>query len=320
MKKQFYQCGNRAIAITLLLSLALALNPGVAAQKQSRNGIQLRIAYEHGYRAGYVDGYDAGENDFADRMGRDYQRHTLYREADRGYESRFGPRVDYKEGYSLGFEVGYFDGYVGRAFDLGIPPNVAHPDASIVPLKDQKDRGRRNTQPLVSEGALLRIRLETRLTTETNCEGDRFTARVIEPSEYEGAVIQGHVAKIERSGRMTGRTEMALDFDAITLRNGRSGPFHAQIERVFATESVKSVDEEGNVESASKTKETEIRAVGGAVLGAIIGGIAGGGKGAAIGAIVGAGAGAGSVYVQGDKNLILEPGTQMTARVAYPER
>ena len=143
MKKQFYQCGNRAVAITLLLGLALALNPGVAAQKQCRDGIQLRIAYEHGYRAGYADGYDAGENDFADRMGRDYQRHTLYQEADRGYESRFGPRVDYKEGYSLGFEVGYFDGYVGRAFDLGIPPNVAHPGASVVPLKDQKDRERR---------------------------------------------------------------------------------------------------------------------------------------------------------------------------------
>jgi len=83
---------------------------------------------------------------------------------------------------------------------------------------------------------------------------------------------------------------------------------------------VKSVDEEGNVESASKTKETEIRSIGGAVLGAIIGGIAGGGKGAAIGAIIGAGAGAGSVYVQGDKDLILEPGAQMIVRVDYPLR
>jgi len=320
MKKQFYQCGNRAVAITLLLVLALALNPAVTAQKQSRDGIQLRISYEHGYRAGYADGYDAGENDFADRMGREFQRHTLYQEADRGYESRFGPRVDYKEGYSLGFEVGYFDGYVGRAFDLKIPPNVAHPGASIIPLKDQKDRERRKTQPLVTEGVLLRIRLETGLTTETNCEGDRFTARVIEPSKYEGAVIQGHVAKIERSGRMTGRTEMALDFDAITLRNGRSGTFNAQIEKVFATESVKSVDGEGNIESASKTKETEIRSIGGAVLGAVIGGIAGGGKGAAIGAVIGAGVGAGSVYVQGDKDLILEPGAQMIVRTGNSAR
>ena len=83
---------------------------------------------------------------------------------------------------------------------------------------------------------------------------------------------------------------------------------------------MKSVDEEANVESASKTKETEIRAIGGAVLGAIIGGIAGGGKGVAIGAIIGAGAGAGSVYVQGDKDLILESGAQMIVRVAYSVR
>ena len=56
------------------------------------------------------------------------------------------------------------------------------------------------------------------------------------------------------------------------------------------------------------------------MLGAIIGGIAGGGKGAAIGAIIGAGAGAGSVYAQGDKDLILEPGAQMIVRVDYPVR
>lgn len=183
MKEQFYQYRNRAVAATLLLGLAMALNPGVTAQKQSHDGIQLRIAYEHGYRAGYADGYNAGKNDYADRMGRDYQRYTLYQEADRGYESRFGPLVDYKEGYSLGFEVAYFDGYVGRAYDSRIPPNVAHPYRGIAPVMGQRDRERRETQPIVSEGALLRIRLETRLTTETNCEGDRFTARVVEPSE-----------------------------------------------------------------------------------------------------------------------------------------
>jgi hypothetical protein len=318
MKEQFYQCKNRAGAAILLLGLALTL--GVTAQDRPHDGMQLRVAYEHGYRAGYADGYDAGKNDFAGRMGREYQRHTLYQEADRGYAPRFGPLVDYKEGYSLGFEVGYFDGYVGRVFDSRIPPNVARPYGSIAPLTIQRDKKPWEARPLVPEGALLRIRLETLLSTEINREGDGFTARVIEPGEYKGAVIQGHIAKIERSGRMTGRTEMALEFDAITLRNGRSGAFQAQIEKVFATESVKSVDAEGNVESASKTKEAEIRAVGGAVLGAIIGGIAGGGKGAAIGAIIGAGAGAGSVYVQGDKDLILEPGAQMTVRVGYPRR
>jgi len=94
------------------------------------------------------------------------------------------------------------------------------------------------------------------------------------------------------------------------LRNGRGVAFHAQIEKVFATESVKSVDEDVNVESGGKTKEAEIRAIGGAAPGAIIGSVAGGGKGA----------GAGSVYVQGDKDLILEQGAQMAARATVLDR
>jgi hypothetical protein len=151
MKEQFYQSKNRVIAAILSLGLALALNQGVTAQKDSHDGVQLRIAYQHGYRAGYADGYNAGKNDFSDRMGRDYQRFALYQEADRGYESRFGPLVDYKEGYTLGFEVAYFDGYIGRAFDSRIPPNVAHPGRKIAPVIGRRDGERRKSQMVVSE-------------------------------------------------------------------------------------------------------------------------------------------------------------------------
>jgi outer membrane lipoprotein SlyB len=72
----------------------------------------------------------------------------------------------------------------------------------------------------------------------------------------------------------------------------------------------------GNIETASKSKDVTIRTAGGAILGAIIGGIAKGGKGAAIGAIIGAGVGAGSVYVQGNKDLVLERGTEMSVRTS----
>jgi hypothetical protein len=320
MKKQLCQNGRWVIAIALLIVQALSHNADVIAQEQSRNSIRPRTAYERGYVAGYADGYNAGKNDYGSRFSRNFRQHTLYIEADRGYVPRFGPFDDYREGYRWGFEVAYLDGYSGRAYDSRIPPNVVQTARWMALSPGQRDRERTPIRSLIPEGALLRLRLETRLTTKTDREGDRFTARVIEPRNYEGAIIQGHIAKIDRSGRMTGRTEMAFDFDYITLRDGRNGPFHAQIEKVFATESVKSVDEEGNVESASKTKETEIRTIGGAVLGAIIGGIAGGGKGAAIGAAIGAGAGAGSVYVQGDKDLILDPGTQMMVRVTTPSR
>ena len=111
---------------------------------------------------------------------------------------------------------------------------------------------------------------------------------------------------------------MALAFDSIRLRDGRAGRFSAQVERVYESETVKTVDEEGNVESSSRTKDTATRGVGGAALGAIIGGIAGGGKGAAIGAVLGGGAGVGSVYVQDGKSLRLEPGTEMLIRTTGP--
>jgi outer membrane lipoprotein SlyB len=74
------------------------------------------------------------------------------------------------------------------------------------------------------------------------------------------------------------------------------------------------------IESSNKTKDTALRTGGGGALGAVIGAVAGGGKGAAIGAILGAGVGAGSVYIQGNKDLVLDPGAEMTVRVAAPRR
>jgi hypothetical protein len=166
----------------------------------------------------------------------------------------------------------------------------------------------------------MKIRLNTEISTKTNREGDKFTAVVLDPSDYAEAVIEGHIAALNKSGKATGKTEMSLAFDTILLRDGRGSRFAGQVERVYQSETVKTVDEEGNVETSSRTKDTATRTAGGAVLGAIIGGIAGGGKGAAIGAVVGGGVGAGSVFVQGGKDLVLEPGTEILIRSAAPAR
>jgi hypothetical protein len=166
----------------------------------------------------------------------------------------------------------------------------------------------------------MKVRLTTEISTKTNKEGDRFLAIVLDPSEYADAVVEGHIAKLNKSGKATGKTELSLAFDTIRLRDGRSGRLAAQVERVYQSEKVKTVDEEGNVETGSRTKDTAVRGVGGAALGAIIGGIAGGGKGAAIGAAVGAGVGAGSVFVEGGKEMVLEPGTEVLIRTAAPAR
>jgi hypothetical protein len=56
----------------------------------------------------------------------------------------------------------------------------------------------------------------------------------------------------------------------------------------------------------------------GAAAGAILGGIAGGGKGALLGAIIGGAAGVGTVAIEGNKDLILDNGTEMLVKTARP--
>ena len=160
--------------------------------------------------------------------------------------------------------------------------------------------------------------LDRDLSTQTTREGDAFTLTVREPASFAGAVIEGRVARVERGGALSGRAGMTLEFQRITLRDGRTADFAGNVEDVRPPdgEDVR-VDNEsrGNVEGGgSQTNRTVERAAIGAAVGAIIGAIAGGGKGAAIGAAVGAGAGAGSVYVQGRDDLDLRRGTEITLR------
>jgi hypothetical protein len=159
----------------------------------------------------------------------------------------------------------------------------------------------------------MKIRLENEINTKEAGDKDPFTAVVLTPSRYADSKIEGHIAKINKSGKLTGKTELSLAFDRILLKNGSRVPVAAQVVKVYGEDSAK-VDEEGNIESGSKGKTTAIRSGGGGALGAIVGGIAGGGKGAAIGAIVGAGAGAGSTYIQGSNKVKLERGTEILIR------
>jgi hypothetical protein len=180
-----------------------------------------------------------------------------------------------------------------------------------------------NTTPngdfVIASGETVIGVLENGLSTQTAREGDRFTMTVRQPSQYEGAVIEGHVSNIQRSGRLTGRSQMTLNFDTIRLRNGTSYRFAGILESVRTTQGdTVRVDNEGAVRDTSQTTKTAQRAAIGTAVGAIIGAIAGGGKGAAIGAIVGAGGGAGSVYVQGRDELDLGVGTELTVRASGP--
>lgn len=169
-------------------------------------------------------------------------------------------------------------------------------------------------QASIPRGTQMKIRLETAIDTKESKDGDRFSAVVLTPSQYADATVEGHVAKIEKSGKLTGKTELSLAFDRIKLRSGESLAFDAQVIEVIGEKSAKKVDEEGNIESGSKGKTTAIRSGGGAAAGAVIGAIAGGGKGAAIGAAIGGAAGAGSTYIQGSNKVKLDAGTEIVIK------
>src|SRR6185436_9718254 len=147
------------------------------------------------------------------------------------------------------------------------------------------------------------------LTTKQAKQGDRFTMTVREPGQYDGAVIEGTVGKVDQGGSLTGRSGMTLTFDRIQLRNGQTYRFAGTLSSVRSPngDTVK-VDNEGSAQGNNQTTQTVTRTG----IGTIIGAIAAGGKGAAIGGIIGAAGGAGSVYVTGKENLELPQGTELT--------
>lgn len=171
---------------------------------------------------------------------------------------------------------------------------------------------------VIPNGTELVAVLNNDLSTQSVHEGDRFTMTV-RSGQYDGATIEGSVVSVNRGGRISGRSDMTLDFDTIRLRDGRSYRFAGILESVRTPNGdVVRVDNEGAVRDSDQTNKTVQRTAIGTAVGAIIGAIAGGGKGAAIGAVIGAGAGAGSVYVQGRNDLDLTAGTELTVRATGP--
>ena len=177
-----------------------------------------------------------------------------------------------------------------------------------------RSRQRTSASQVLPRGTEMKIRLETTIDTKEAKVNDLFTATVLTPASFAGAIVEGHIDRVKSSGKVTGTTELTLTFDLLRFRSGQTRPFAAQVVMIGDESSAKNVDDEGTVKSGSQGKTTAVRTAGGAAIGAIIGAIAGGGKGAAIGAAVGGAAGAGSVLIQGSKKIKLEAGTEILVR------
>ena len=219
------------------------------------------------------------------------------------YTDRLNQSVTVRSYYDRVADVAQLNIYDTNREDSGVVSGGSGPVGSFV----------------IPDGTQMVAVLNNDLSTQNSREGDRFTMTVRSPGQYDGATIEGRVMNVDRGGRITGRSQMTLDFDTIKLRDGRSYRFAGILESVREPDGdVVRVDNEGAVRENDQTKQTVTRTAIGTAVGAIIGAIAGGGKGAAIGAVIGAGAGAGSVYIQGRNDLDLGAGTEVTVRATGP--
>ena len=322
-----------ALALVIVISAiasSVSVTTPVAAQSQSS-------ALERGFRTGYSDGYNAGYRDITDQAPRDYQNKTEYQAGDRNYNQAWGTIEDYRDGYQQGFESGYAAGYERRAFNSSIPGSLARRGtaASADPNVDNNQSGQVNDSNTaqvpsvnrtiaISRDQVLLIELLSSLSSDASQQGDRFQARVIDPRELEGSIIEGRVLRVKRAGKVKGSSELQLAFETIRTPDNRTGTMSAQVIEIVDTgqrdDNVGSVDSEGGVRGKGTTKD-DISKVGASTgVGALIGAIFGGGKGAAIGAAIGGSMGTAGVLTSRGKDLRLTRGQQLRIRTASEMR
>jgi hypothetical protein len=329
--------------LVVLLSFALTGLLGVVSVGAHASEVQGSTALERGYRTGYSDGYTSGFRDGGDKATRDYQGKDEYQRADRSYNSVWGPIEDYRDGYRQGFESGYGAGYDRREFDSSLPSGLRRrqqqnaplsSDTSTTPNSDTSTTPNNDSAPVnpdsgtaphptanaslaIPRNTILTLELLTPLSTDATQRDDRFQARVTQPSEYAGLIVEGRVTQVKRPGKVKGVAELQLSFEQIRSSDNRTAGLHAELLEVLSADGSEiAVDPEGGVKGRDSTKDDVTKVGAASGIGAIIGAIAGGGKGAAIGAAIGGGAGTAGVMTQRGKDIRLDRGQQLKIRTS----
>jgi len=316
------------VLLSICVSGLLAIVPATAQGQTT--------ALERGYRTGYSDGYTAGFKDVNDHTQRNYQNKEDYQRADRSFNDVWGPIEDYRDGYQQGFEAGYTAGFDRQQFNSSLPTGlrrrgtVAASDntsapAPVKPVNDDNEPLANADATVAPNGSLaiprntiLALELLTPVSTDASQRGDRIQAKVFEPAQYAGYIVDGRVAAVKRPGKVKGVAELQLAFDQIRSSDNRTAPLHAELIEISPVggDYDPAIDTEGGVKGRDSTKDDAAKVGAASGIGAIIGVIAGGGKGAAIGAIIGGGAGAAGVMTQRGKDIRLEHGQHLKIRTS----
>ena len=171
----------------------------------------------------------------SDRAPRDFQSKNDYQQANRSYNEAWGTLEDYRDGYQQGFESGYLAGYDGQSFNSSIPTGLQRRGADMQRVEPQGNPDNEaivnrsgNNNPdntttmsgpvMIPRDSFLIVEMESSLSTDASQRGDRFQARVVEPAEYQGAIIEGRVTRVKRPGRVKGVAELQLSLRRFECR------------------------------------------------------------------------------------------------------
>ena len=344
---------RQGIRLSVLSTIfALLALPAVFAQTT-----QESVALQRGYRTGYSDGYMAGYRDTIDSKTKSYVSHTEYIKADRAYNNDYGTITEYKDGYQQGFEAGYDTGFGRRSFDQNLPADIkargtiATGDTRQVAVQTIANDTEQNsgaTEPvtvqnnttytpdgtpttqasypqyngatvIIPRDTELILELQDELSTEKSRTGDKFTAKVVSPSEIAGATVEGRVQKITAPGRIKRRSELALTFNRILLTDNRWSNFNGMLIEVMPMkgDNVKRVDNEGMAIGQSSYKGDAIKIGGATGAGLVTGAVIAGPVGAGVGAAMGAAFGVGAVVIERGKHIRLGQNQQLRIKTAY---
>ncbi len=345
---KLYKC-VLALAVSLILSTVLL--PPASGQSVSTRSNNLDIALQRGFRTGYSDGYMAGYRDIIDGMTKGVARHDEYSKGDRAFNKDYGTVEDYRDGYQQGFESGYDTGFDKRSFESVLPSNIqrrgivssagqaaavpagtivangetavksANPPAIPVTIENPQTGVRTSGDAIIviPRDTELMLELQEDLSTERSRPGERFTAKVVSPSEIAGAVIEGRIAKITSPGHIKRRSELALSFDRIVISDARWSNFSAVLTEVMPVkgDNIRMVDTEGTAIGQNSFKSDAIKIGGAAGAGLVVGAVVGGPVGAGVGAGVGAAFGVGAVVIERGKHVRINRNQQVRIKTAY---
>jgi len=214
-----------------------------------------------------------------------------------------------------------------------VNPNATAPNQ---PVNPQSTTSQQQTTPAVNSatgvdqvtaGTEIRATLDTPLSTKTSKPGDRFTATIADQVRGNngavvipsGARVEGEVAEADEGkalAALRGKGKLSLRFRDVVLPNGQTIPLTATLVSVNDTngKNTKKADEEGQVQSGTRSKDVAKDVGIGAGVGTVAGLIFGGPlKGLAIGAL----AGGGYVLATKGKDVNLPAQTGMVIRLDH---